>query len=241
METGVNREYLERVLKRGGFTEGPFETMTKVKTIIYTPFNYICTYMFTQLDKDVVLHAVEKWGRGSSLSDYIKHPPIVRHRATPTCTPKPHTLMTLFIVNMIVTTTNLLTRYASEGLTADAIDFLCVSGVVHFPPTEGGPINYLKRNGRGQLVTQLRGLECNERMEELVYGLADRLDGGVVDGCGLRILSDEELATVGPTHGVPHLSLLLHPFPFNARFYVNTCLITVPVILIILIFWFLIP
>ena len=189
-----------------------------------------------QLDKDVVLHAVEKCGRGSSLSDYIKHPSIVKHRATPTCTPKPHTLITLFLVNMITTSIDLLTQYTSEGLSADAVDFLCVSGVVHFPPTEGGPINYLMRNGRGQLVTRLRGLECsgNKRMEELVCGLADRLDGGVVNGCGLGILSDEELATVGPTHGVPHL-----PFPFNAPFYVKACLITLPVILLILItFWF---
>ena len=48
METGVNREYLERVLKQGGFIEGPFETIKKVKVMTY-PIHcifYVCPCLY---------------------------------------------------------------------------------------------------------------------------------------------------------------------------------------------------
>ena len=37
-----------------------------------------------------------------------------------------------------------------------AIDFLCVSGLVGFPPSEGGPLNYLARNGKESIIRRLQ-------------------------------------------------------------------------------------
>ena len=37
-----------------------------------------------------------------------------------------------------------------------AIDFLCVSGLVGFPPSEGGPLNYLARNGKELIIRRLQ-------------------------------------------------------------------------------------
>ena len=151
------------------------------------------------------------------LAEYAKHPASIRNRTTPS-RPQSQSVLKIFIVNIVLTATQLLSDY--EGtLSADALDFLCVSGLVHFPPTEGGPINYLKRNGRGLLVDQLRDLSCsgNPKLKEFAASLVERLNQAVFPGNTLSLLSDEELARVGPTHGMQHLESLLHPFPFNAH------------------------
>lgn len=63
-----------------------------------------------------------------------------------------------------------------------AIDILCVSGLVNFPPTEGGPLNYLARNGTESILQQLDQVGVRAALWEEVERLEMRRVLDKVDG-----------------------------------------------------------
>ena len=63
-----------------------------------------------------------------------------------------------------------------------AIDILCVSGLVNFPPTEGGPLNYLARNGTESILQQLDQVGVRAALREEVERLEMRRVLDKVDG-----------------------------------------------------------
>ena len=161
------------------------------------------------------------------------------HKTTPTPEPHPQTLLFIFIANVVVTALDLLTQYSNTVLSADAIDFICVSGLIGFPPTEGGPVNYLKRNGCGSLMAdKLRNIvTTNQHLKEYAISLSIALDDKIIDGCGLSLLSDNELANIGPSRGSPHVSSLLYPIPINAR---SLIVYAILLIIILLLYYYII-
>ena len=146
----------------------------------------------------------------------------VHYRNTTISKPDPQSLVNLFLINLVVTAVELLKEY--EGLSADSLDFLAVSGLVHFPLTEGGPINYMKRNGLTSLNAKLQEAisknTSNKQLQNLIRSLMNSLesmDEEETGKYGLSLLTDRELRLIGPTLGAQHISSILYPFPFNAR------------------------
>lgn len=117
---------------------------------------------------------------------------------------------------MVLAGSSLLTQYSEV---ADAIDFLSVSGLVHFPPTEGGPISFLKRNDRSVMINSLRKMQCsNQMLKDHANRMADEIDRLIITGSSLSLLTDNELVEIGPCHGVRDLPSIVYPFPFNRQY-----------------------
>lgn len=191
--TGVKPDFIDHSLLEGGFTKGPFATLN-------------------QFDKDV-LNSVDHLFINKRSSDFDNKAPFK---------PDPQDIIDLFIINLIMTTFELISSHPQ--LSADTIDFLCVSGLVQFPPTEGGPVNYLKRNGLQTLQNNLTrictstvyGNAFNE-IAVLLIAKLNKLEPSVVNECGLSLLTDKELAVIGPAQGLEHPLSLLYPLPFKLQ------------------------
>lgn len=163
-----------------------------------------------------MLAILEELCDDSLLVSFVKSPPSIRYKATSASRVQPKSLLLLFMANMVITGSSLLAQYDEI---ADAIDFLSVSGLVHFPPTEGGPISFLKRNGCGSIITSLRQIQClNRILKEHANMSADKLEKSAIKGRGLSLLTDDELAKIGPSYGARDLPSIVYPFPFNKRF-----------------------
>ena len=135
----------------------------------------------------------------------------------------------LFLLNVV--TSALLARKVSQDVSEAAIDVLCVSGLVHFPPTEGGPLSYLARVGKSFVLEKLQALIKNPQLhaevqrvtrkaESLLPAEADKLfvktQTGVESSSQrseLVALSASELAQTGPARGAQNLDVILYPFP----------------------------
>ena len=169
-------------------------------------------YSFIQFDKDV-LNSVDHLFMNKRSSDFDNKAPFKPH---------PQDIVDLFIINLIMTTFELISSHPQ--LSADTIDFLCVSGLVQFPPTEGGPVNYLKRNGLQTLRNNLTRIctssvygNAFKEIAVLLIAKLNKLEPSVVNECGLSLLTDKELAIIGPTQGLEHPLSLLYPLPFKLQ------------------------
>ena len=147
----------------------------------------------------------------------------------------PSKLADLFLFNVL--NAALLIKKTSPLTPASAIDFLCVSGPVQFPPTEGGPLNYLIRNGRERIAERLEQLRRNVTLADEVTKLAAMLrqseaspeellgeSNDVEEASGdefsrkrseLCVLKASELQAVGPCMGLRHKEDLIRPLPFH--------------------------
>ena len=113
-----------------------------------------------------------------------------------------------------------------------AIDVLCVSGLVQFPPTEGGPCNYLARNGLDRIVRKLESLLANEVLREEAERILSKLaqikdeddlfsDVSVSGNematefqerrSEVTLLSAADLRKIGPTRGLANMEVFLYP------------------------------
>ena len=135
----------------------------------------------------------------------------------------------LFLLNIV--TSALLARKVGQNVSETAIDVLCVSGLVHFPPMEGGPLSYLARVGKTSIVGKLQALIKNPQLHAEVQWLARKAESLLPAEANklfikpqtgtesssqrseLVVLSASELAQTGPTRGAQNLEVFLYPLP----------------------------
>ncbi len=70
--------------------------------------------------------------------------------------PPPTEITDLFMAGAV--NAALLIKKLSPSVPEAAIDILAVSGLAHFPPTEGGPLSYITRVGADKVVLRLKEL-----------------------------------------------------------------------------------
>lgn len=132
----------------------------------------------------------------------------------------------------------LLVKKLSPDIPEAAIDILSVSGLTHFPPGEGGPLNYLARIGPSTLELKLKelaytpalGTEADAILVSSKLLVETQKESFIDDdkrGWQLRqrrsefqersseflSLSAEELRKVGPTKGIRNQEVFLYPVP----------------------------
>ena len=145
----------------------------------------------------------------------------------------PSKLADLFVFNVL--NAALIIKKQSPLTPASAIDFLCVSGPIQFPPFEGGPLNYLIRNGQERIAERLEQLCHNSILAEEAEKLATMLkqseatpkellgESSCEDATSefskkrseLCVLTSSELQEVGPCVGLRHKESLIQPLPFH--------------------------
>eukprot|EP00731_Ephydatia_muelleri_P016605 Em0009g1029a len=209
--------WLDKCLVKAGFTKGPFAVMEELgKDDLYL------TKMAT------VGGQLGIWCK--ALKSYLAG------RSRPTgkkAKLDPGKLADLFIFNAL--NAALILKQRSPLLPASALDFLCVSGPVQFPPAEGGPLNYLIRNGRERIAERLEQLCHSSVLAEEAGKLATMLKQSEVSseevlGEGqpkdvssefskkrsqLCLLTASELQAIGPCAGLRHKETLIQPLPFH--------------------------
>ena len=122
----------------------------------------------------------------------------------------------------------------TPGISEAAIDVLAVSGLVHFPPTEGGPLNYLARLGQDEARRRFNE-SCSVMPAESVRAIVETYSN-VLDRNGIHelfaktkltpqsseyqrqrektlLLTSSELREVGNTCGVQNREVFLLPVP----------------------------
>ena len=133
----------------------------------------------------------------------------------------------LFLLNIVVSA--LLAKNVSQDVSEAAVDVLCVSGLVHFPPTEGGPLSYFARIGKTSVLEKLKALAKNpwlhsqaqwliRKAESLLPQETDKLfvkpqtefkfSSQISE---LQVLSAAELAQTGPAKGAQNFEVFLYP------------------------------
>ena len=143
----------------------------------------------------------------------------------------------LFTLNLVMSALHV--RKVCSSLSEVAIDTLCVAGLIQFPPTEGGPLNFASRIGTASIRTMYN--ECTEAVPFLsdISGAKDpsslitdtNLQGlfqvehvhrepppsevltDLFNGyrSELILLNQEELRRVGRTYGTRNKGLFLIP------------------------------
>lgn len=130
----------------------------------------------------------------------------------PKC-PPPHLISFLFTLNLVNAASYLLTQ---ESSSVDVIDFLAVSNLVHFPPTEGGPINYLRRNRVQYLQDKLSQLKKYPSTSSIVDKVCQDFEQLTTNlqstpASEASLLSNAELRRIGPARGVVNIKKYLFP------------------------------
>lgn len=135
----------------------------------------------------------------------------------------------LFIANII--SAALALKKTNSNVPEVALDVLCVSGLVHFPATEGGPLNYLTRIGVENLTRRLTAcgphikeetqrillsIQMNDSKEKLFAAQEVEDDGSefTKNASDLNVLFDHELKQIGATKGLQNLEVILYPLPY---------------------------
>ena len=149
----------------------------------------------------------------------------------------PDQVADLFTLNLVLSALH--ACRVSTSLSEAAVDALCVAGLVQFPPTEAGPLNYAVRLGQKSLVSMYE--ECTKAVPFLsdVCGAKnpkDLLSSSKVDGLfsaepspdvecpaegltetfqcqksELVLLTQQELKRVGRTHGLQSREVFVIP------------------------------
>lgn len=143
----------------------------------------------------------------------------------------------LFTLNLILSA--LYTRQVTSSVSEAAIDTLCVAGLVQFPPTEAGPLNFAARFGKKSttsmfdeatkavpFLVDVGGTKSLRKLfaDVVFQGLFDpelihkeeQPEGGLVNvfekqKSNLVLLSGKELRRVGCTHGLKNKEVFLLP------------------------------
>ena len=165
----------------------------------------------------------------TALQHFVTHGKfIVKRKATwGSCSKILSMLPDLFLLNIVVSA--LLAKNVSQDVSEAAVDVLCVSGLVHFPPTEGGPLSYFARIGKTSVLEKLQALAKNpwlhsqaqwliRKGESLLPQETDKLfvkpqtefkfSSQISE---LQVLSAAELAQTGPAKGAQNLEVFLYP------------------------------
>ena len=165
----------------------------------------------------------------TALQHFVTHGKfIVKHKATwGSCSKILSMLPDLFLLNIVVSA--LLAKNVSQDVSEAAVDVLCVSGLVHFPPTEGGPLSYFARIGKTSVLEKLQALAKNpwlhsqaqwliRKAESLLPQETDKLfvkpqtefkfSSQISE---LQVLSAAELAQTGPAKGAQNFEVFLYP------------------------------
>lgn len=122
------------------------------------------------------------------------------------------------ILNIVITSHEIISSKFAPSV--DAVDFIAVSGLVQFPPTEGGPLSYLrKRNHHGihGLHAMLNDFQWNYPLNKITDRLLKRVDQipSHASEAESNLLTNKELYDIGPTQGLENSSSLVYPFPFH--------------------------
>ena len=132
----------------------------------------------------------------------------------------------LFLLNIVVSA--LLAKKVSQDVSEAAVDVLCVSGLVHFPPTEGGPLSYLTRTGKTSVLEKLQALAKNPWLHSQAQWLARKAESLLPQEADklfvqpqtefklmseLQVLSASELAQTGSAKGAQNFEVFLYPVP----------------------------
>ena len=165
----------------------------------------------------------------TALQHFVTHGKfVVKRKATwGSCSKILSMLPDLFLLNIVVSA--LLAKNVSQDVSEAAVDVLCVSGLVHFPPTEGGPLSYFARIGKTSVLEKLQALAKNpwlhsqaqwliRKAESLLPQETDKLfvkpqtefkfSSQISE---LQVLSAAELAQTGPAKGAQNFEVFLYP------------------------------
>lgn len=125
-------------------------------------------------------------------------------------------------------------RKLTPDISESAIDVLAVSGLVHFPPTEGGPLSYLARLGQDEArkrFTEACSVMPTETVRAVVETYSSVLDRNGINELFVKtiltpqsseyqrqrektlLLTSSELKEIGQTHGVENKEVFLLPIP----------------------------
>lgn len=167
----------------------------------------------------------------TALQHFVTHGKFIIKRKTTcgSCSKVLSALPDLFLLNIVVSA--LLAKKVSQDVSEAAVDVLCVSGLVHFPPTEGGPLSYLARTGKTSVLEKLQALAKNPWLHSQVQWLARKAESLLPQEADnlfvqpqtefklksqlseLQVLSAFELAQTGPTKGAQNFEVFLYPVP----------------------------
>lgn len=172
------------------------------------------------------------------------------HRGLPF---RPMTSDLVDFININLGLAALYVQKLTPSISESAIDLLAVSGLLHFPPTEGGPLCYLARLGQDKV--KRRFAESCSVMPTAVMSVVETysgvLDKDVISRLFVKtevtgqsseyqsqremslLLSSSELKAVGQTRGVENREVFLLPVPFLAVIlFAGLLLVTVSVCIV---------
>ena len=167
----------------------------------------------------------------TALQHFVTHGKfIVKRKATwGSCSKILSMLPDLFLLNIVVSA--LLAKNVSQDVSEAAVDVLCVSGLVHFPPTEGGPLSYFARIGKTSVLEKLQALAKNQWLRSQAQWLTRKAESLLPQEkdklfvkpqtefkfssqiSELQVLSAAELAQTGPAKGAQNFEVFLYPIP----------------------------
>lgn len=167
----------------------------------------------------------------TALQHFVTHGKfVVKRKATwGSCSKILSMLPDLFLLNIVVSA--LLAKNVSQDVSEAAVDVLCVSGLVHFPPTEGGPLSYFARIGKTSVLEKLQALAKNQWLRSQAQWLTRKAESLLPQEkdklfvkpqtefkfssqiSELQVLSAAELAQTGPAKGAQNFEVFLYPIP----------------------------
>lgn len=138
-------------------------------------------------------------------------------------------LVELFLLNLSFCCLKAKEDY--PNMSEAAIDALCVSGLIQFPPSEGGPLNYFVRNGKENCTIKFKKFITHflANKFENVSKVGSKVDAlysevcsdtlGSVGLSGIRsegiYLTANELRAIGPACGILNKEVFLFLIGFN--------------------------
>ena len=167
----------------------------------------------------------------TALQHFVTHGKlIVKRKATwGSCSKILSMLPDLFLLNIVVSA--LLAKNVSQDVSEAAVDVLCVSGLVHFPPTEGGPLSYFAQIGKTSVLEKLQALAKNQWLRSQAQWLTRKAESLLPQEkdklfvkpqtefkfssqiSELQVLSATELAQTGQAKGAQNFEVFLYPIP----------------------------
>lgn len=167
----------------------------------------------------------------TALQHFVTHGKfVVKRKATwGSCSKILSMLPDLFLLNIVVSA--LLAKNVSQDVSEAAVDVLCVSGLVHFPPTEGGPLSYFARIGKTSVLEKLKALAKNQWLRSQAQWLTRKAESLLPQEkdklfvkpqtefkfssqiSELQVLSATELAQTGQAKGAQNFEVFLYPIP----------------------------
>lgn len=127
-------------------------------------------------------------------------------------------------------------KRVNPDISEAAIDTLSVSGLVHFPPTEGGPLNYIVRRGKIETVKCFEEILAKIPNHHALFGIENIIAKSGITESGVEhlfsahpvdnhtaisefqkqrnetvLLDNQELRSIGITRGLQNQEIYLFP------------------------------